>query len=357
MADIPRPSKNAKVGSNLKAHKKLVAADQYLIEERLKPFRRAQKQYIKHRREILTRPLLRSAADLLRANSDAYCIEFMKAKGNGSAIADTRRRVRRAIDRSLRDIPGFDQFETLRQQYSRDYGGLVATQLGATLVAPLDFALGDIVLTSVDTQIFKPTYELFDVATIDFFALIRRNDTFAEPRSGIVVNDLEFRHNEDEAHPLYSPFRFADSWTSVGVNYQVPKTGFLSGSAVIENLFNKFVFSATDNFGFSHSYLDIVQNLFIIVLRAGEPTVYERTVYHNRLVARGDDLSFAEFPIPSQTAFTVKFNHRDAFRKGESIQIMAGSRVYIQSDTDDMDAFANPLVVWQVKKISIHIDA
>jgi hypothetical protein len=358
MADIPRPTKHSKVGSNLKAHKKLVAAAEDRIGDRLRPFRRTQKQYMKHRREILTRPLIRTAAELFRAHSDAYNIEFMKAKGNGRAIAAARRRVRRSIDRSLRQrIPDFDRFETLRRQYSRDYRRLVATQLGATHVAPLDFELGDVVLTSLDIQRFTPPYELFDVFAIDFnlTALIRRDDSFAEPRPGIVANDLEFRHNEDEANPLYNPTRSAQSWSSVGINYQAPKTGFLSGSAVIQNMFNKYVFSATDNFGLSHSYLDIVQNLFIIIFRAGEPTVYERTVYHNGLVAHGDDLSFTESPIENETPFTVKFNHRDALHKDESIQIMAGSRIYIQSDTDDMDSFAKVLAVWQVKKIAVRI--
>jgi hypothetical protein len=133
MADFPRPTKYSKVGSNLKAHKALAAFDDALVERRIKPFLRAERKFQRQRREILTKPVVRNAAEVFRQHRDAYDRAFLKANGNGVEIVKSRRRARAAIDRALRvTIPRFAKYEALRQQYALDYRGLVAITCSRT---------------------------------------------------------------------------------------------------------------------------------------------------------------------------------------------------------------------------------
>ena len=88
---------------------------------------------------------------------------------------------------------------------------------------------------------------------------------------------------------------------------------------MIQNLFAKFLLSAADNFGASHAFLDVDHTIFITIIRSGEITRFEQTVFANGLVSHGSDLSLTFAPILDSTAFTVSFTTRDAFLKGEQI--------------------------------------
>jgi hypothetical protein len=65
------------------------------------------------------------------------------------------------------------------------------------------------------------------------------------------------------------------------------------------------------------------------------------------------NLSFTIVPILDSAPFTISFKHKDAFLKGEQIQILAGEAVETRTKVDDMDACINAVAVWQVKRISI----
>ena len=115
MADLPRQTKHSKVGSNVKAHKALHAADETRIEGRLKPFRRAEREFLRDRRALLTKPVVKQAAAIFQEHSDAYTKAFLKANGDGVAIGNARRRARRSIDRALlARIPKYRQYDALR---------------------------------------------------------------------------------------------------------------------------------------------------------------------------------------------------------------------------------------------------
>jgi hypothetical protein len=143
----------------------------------------------------------------------------------------------------------------------------------------------------------------------------------------------------------------------VGINFRVPQTGFLSGSAVIQNLAATFVLAVTDNFGWSSATLDVDHTILVTIVRSGEAQQFEQNVYSNGLVSHGSDLSFSLSPILDSTPFTVTFRGRDAFLKGEQIQILVGQAVEVGIDLNDMDSFVSALTVWQVKNLSIGIGA
>lgn len=357
MADFPQRTKHSKVGSNLKARKRLAAADAALLESRLKPFRAAERQLQRQQRVILTRPVLRNAAEIVRQHVDLYNQAFVKARGSGVKIQKARQRARASIDRALRaSTPRFAEYEALLRQHGRDHQRLVATHLLTPQGAALDLALGDILLPGgVAFQLFRPTYELFDVTPVE--PPSPDNNSFAEPRSGIVVTDIQVHHTFPGVPGVdpfvFNPRRKGEFRSSVGINFRVPQTGFLTGVAVIQNLFNKFVFTAEDRFGFSSADLDAVHTIFVTIIRSGEIRRFETIVFANGLVARGDDLSFSTSPIQNSTPFRISFTTQETFVKGEQIQILAGAALFIQTIVNHMDGFIRGLTVWQVKSLSI----
>ena len=91
-------------------------------------------------------------------------------------------------------------------------------------------------------------------------------------------------------------------------------------------------------------------------MRSGEVTRFSRFLANNGLVSLGGtELSHAELPIPSFTPITFGFTTKDAFLKGERIQIFAGSSIYLGSDLDDMNSFGEATLTWQLLNISVRV--
>ena len=66
---------------------------------------------------------------------------------------------------------------------------------------------------------------------------------------------------------------------------------------------------------------------------AGEATRFTKVLAANGLQSLGGaELSHSESPIPSFTPITLGFTTKDAFLKGERLQIFAGSMSYVGSD-------------------------
>ena len=67
----------------------------------------------------------------------------------------------------------------------------------------------------------------------------------------------------------------------------------------------------------------------------------------------GSEFTVSGSPIPTSTPFTISFATRDAFLKGEQIQILGGAAVYIQSRVDDMEGFATAVTMWQLETLAV----
>lgn len=360
MSNSPRATRTSRVGSNLKAHKKLAAAWAARFAKRLEPLDRAERQFHRQQREILTRPVLQNATAIFRQHQDALTRAFVKADGSGIKIQHARRQTRRSINDALRaSIPRFGELEALQRRSARDFQDLVTTHLPPPRGTAPDFELGEIRPPGgVAFQHFSPPYQLFEVIPV---APPRPDNTsFAQPITGVVATDVQFRHNEFSLDFLpsvpFNPARSGDFRSSVGVNFRVPQTGFLTIVAEMQNQFNQFVFSVTDNFGFSSANLDAVHTIFINVIRSGESTPFERTLFTGGLVGRGqEDFSFSTSPIQPATPFTLSVAPRDAFLKGEQIQVLAGAAVSLRIKVDDMNGFISAVTLWEVTKLSIGV--
>jgi hypothetical protein len=367
MADLLRPTKHSKVGSNLKAkaHKALVAADAALQERRNKPFLLAERKFLRDRRAILTKPVVKPAVAIFQENSDAYAKAFLRANGDGVAISNAQRRARRSIDRALRErIRGYRKYETLRQSYANQYRALVEARRATSTIGGLQIVPGDLALPDITFQVFRPPFALFDVvpprangSAVPPSSSGDADNSFAQPGSGIVVTNVQF-HTEDTLgffEEGFNPTRHGLFHSAVGIDFQVSKTGFLFGSALIQNLFNKFTMSVQDKRGFSSANVHMDHTIFVRIIRSGEVTPFERLVFSNGIQSFGSELSFSTSPIQNSTTFRLNFETRDAFLKGERIQILVGASLATQTHLDDMKSFMAALTMWQVKRLSIAI--
>jgi hypothetical protein len=186
--------------------------------------------------------------------------------------------------------------------------------------------------------------------------MITHNGSFVEPQNGILFNDIRFRHSEDSWFVSYNPRAEAGTRVAAGVNYRVPATGYLKGGIVLRNLYNHFSYAVTDNLGISHAYLTVSQSIFIDIVRSGEVTRFSKVMANNGLQSLGGtELSHAESPIPTFTPITFGFTTRDAFLKGENIQIFAGSEIYLGSDLDDMNSFGEATLTWQLLSFFLRV--
>jgi hypothetical protein len=350
------PAKQQKVGSNLKAHKALVAANQALVKRRDEPLRRAERKFLRARAALL-RPIVKPAKIIFGEAKSASLQAFLRAGGDGAAIVNARRRARRAIDRALRErVTGYHEYEALQRSYVDESRALLAARRDASHVGGPGLSIGDApLLPDLAPQLFRPPFALFHTEPADSVA-----KSFAVPHSGLVgINDrFQFRGSDDSIIGVsFNPGIEGTYHALVGGTFTVPRTGFLFGAAVMQNLANDFTMSVTDEFGFSYGNVGIDHSIAVRIVRSGEITAFDRLVYSNGIRSFGHDFSFFESPIPRSTPFTLNFESQDAFLKGERIQILAGASLTMEAQINDMKAVMAAFTVWQVKSLSIGIRA
>jgi hypothetical protein len=353
-ARIPPKTKSSKTDSNRRHAKLLLEKERRAIRARNKPYRKARAAFMRARKAALTPEAIKNAKPLLDSRRREFAQAALPLDGDADAVADAKAQTRKSLDRALsRAIPAYKRYRTARDVYLKKLSVLSGKAAAVPRPERLVADIGDNVFTDdPDAQSFGPPYELYDVSTLDLGYpgdMITHNGSFVEPQNGILFNDIRFRHSEDSWFVSYNPR--AEAWTRVaaGVNYRVPATGYLKGGIVLRNLYNHFSYAVTDNFGFSHAYLTVSQSIFIDIVRSGEVTRFSKVMANNGLESLGGtELSHAESPIPTFTPITFGFTTRDAFLKGENIQIFAGSEIYLGSDLDDMNSFGEATLAWQL---------
>ena len=355
-AQIPRKTSSAKTGSNRRNAKAQLEKERLAIEARAKPYRKARGAFVRERKVVLTREAIKAARPILEKARRKFALASLRLNGDVDAILKSRKAARRAIDRALlAAIPGYRHYEAARNTYLQTRGTLFAKE---SAVRPHDGIVADIgdavISADVDYQVHRPPFAVHDVSTIDAVELLTLNESFADPQNGILFNNIKFSHNEDNWGG-YNPTRVVHQSVSVGINFEVPATGFLRVGAVMRNLFNHFAYSVSDNFGFSHADLIVEHEIAIDIVRSGETTSFPQRMMRNGLISHGSDLSGSESPIQNFVPITLAIKTKDAFLKGERIQILATSRVKVSSDIDDMNGHAGVVLTWQVLNISVGV--
>jgi hypothetical protein len=357
MSRFPQRTSLSKVGSNLVDSKSLIEQRTRELDARHSVYRKAHSEYIRQRESILTKKVVKKSITVFQKNKRAFDRSFLKTNGDVDTIAKTKAETRKSINRALlNSVPEYKQYRALEKAYSRKCVVLRATE-ARSIKHKLGINLGDKVITgNVDYQEFTPTYPLYELDTWDPQNSITYNESFVEQTGGSLVHDIKFNHREDNWTLAGIPTPAANH-CSLGINYQVPRTGFLRCSAIVQNVYNKITYSVSDLFGFSHGDLSFSLSLFIDIIRrpGEEPARFRREMLHGGLVSHGDSMSFWTSEIQNSTPYTISFTSPDAFQLGESIQILAGSTLWIASVLDDMESDVIAVVWWQLKKMLVGI--
>ena len=203
---------------------------------------------------------------------------------------------------------------------------------------------------------FTPPFEFGDVSKSEMQPLIKVDQSFVDPETGILVHDLRFRHNDDGWFNWGGdPFGWSEQHCRIGVNFRVPETGFVDFNVVIQNLYNKISYSVSDNFGFSDATLQIFHSLIVRVVRVGSGQRFgtETEMVTAGIVSFGEEYSFSTSQIQNSTPFTLSFRNEDAYLKGEQLRVEVVSRIYIRSSVNDMQTHVDAVIAWQLKKILV----
>jgi len=354
MAHIPERARTAKTGSNVKAHDRMVAADNRIRERRGKALRRLRRQMARERKAFLTKRVRAAIDTIAAASRSGFNRAFIAARGDAAAIARARRTVRVAADKVLaKAIPGLTAFRKAQLANARVYEQLLVEQRVAAFDDRVHVDFDLVASDHLDDQAFTAPYPLFDVTAHPVGGVILQEGTFADPRIGVVLNQMRV---DDDVHSSTFGFDIEPSVSSsaaVGIPYTVPRSGRITCSAVIQNIYNYVTFSLTDNFGVSDGQLNFHIRLFIRIVRGDQVIAFDRLIFENGLVALGGtDLHAVSFDdIDMSAPYTLSATTDEVFNAGETVQLLVGSRFEVDMDLNDMRARLNGTIGWQVKTI------
>jgi len=358
MSRYPTKDASAKTGSTLRGDWLLAQRRDALARDVELHQRLARERFVQTRK-LFSKDDLKRMSKIAADIADDWRHASVKVDGNSLRIAALKTAARRKLDRALsREAPGLTKARALRRAQLRDHAALSANSLANALDTHnrIDWG-GTLALT--DATEFSPPFTSFDVQTVDRDNLIVRNDSFANPQIGHLVNNFDYDQDEDTSFGagLWGLLmtRNAESWAACGVAFSVPRDGRLQISAVLRNFYNKLMYSVTDNWGFSSADVGISVELFVVVVR-GTKAIFMPTVLRTTgLVSHGSDLSFSESEIDDTTPFTITATTDERFDANESVLVLAGSKVGIGTRLDDMHCKVDAVLWWGLQKLTIGI--
>lgn len=360
MAINPNKSKQAKTEPNpgsaaLLAHrKKLVAANDAV-------YQRQAREYQRQFKKLFSKADLRTAAEITGRIRNEWQSSRLKAGSNSESRDAGKVLARRKINRLLAAaLPGFRQWQALKKAHLREHQKLAKVRLGEFSSENIHVEWGDILPTDyLAGQDFIAPFQVFDRETIDDSGLITNDQSFVAHDTGNMMNAIDFYHRDDPALIVdffgLSRALPASASVSCGINFTMPSTGRLQISAVLQNFYSEVLYSLRDNFGFSYGTLDIRLKLFIATARGGDVVYMPTEVDFADRTSGGDDIYGAMSGLDGSIPYTVYATTEEPLAASESVQILAGSEVHIESEVNDMASHVNAVVRWQLKKITVAV--
>jgi hypothetical protein len=356
MSNYPIKDRSARTGSNLRGGSLLAQRQAELARERQLHERLARERFA-DTRKLFSKQELKRMSNVAAAIGREWRQASVKVDGDSSRIAALKSAARRKLDRAWgREVPKLAKARTLRRAQMREHRKISADVIAYQLKPRHHIEWGDIAPFTNGTD-FLPPFASFDVQTVDRDSLIVRNDSFANPQTGHLVNNFDYDQDE---HTSFGAglwgilvIRGASNWAACGVTYTVPQDGRLQVSAVLRNFYNKLMYSVTDNWGFSSADVGISVELFVVVVR-GTKVIYMPTLVRNTWFASdGDDKSVTESEIDDAVPFTITASTEERFNANEQVLVLAGSNVYVGTKIDDMHCRADVVLWWGLQRLSI----
>lgn len=358
MALYPFKDADARTGSNVRGN---VLATHH--EARREAHRLRHDKLVRQERRalasLLTKAQLRTLAKIGAAVRADLREATIAARGDVAQIAAMRAAARRKLVRLLaREAPAVTQWRSQRRAQVRAHRSLLDADVALVGSGSDHFVWGDFVLDAdSSTQEFVPPFTTFDVQSLQWDDQVTRDESFAKPRIGHLVNNFDYDDDRDTS--LYAGAlgilipSFGTSRVSCGVGFTTPTAGHLSLAAVFRNVYYRAMLSVEDSFGFSSAVTSVsVQFVFTIV--RGTQVIEVPTSFRNvKLDSDGDDHSIVDTGIEDQVPFTASAFTQQRFDANESLLVMAGAEVSFYSMLDDMHCRGNALAWWELDKLRL----
>ena len=359
MPKYPRKDKRARTGSNIRsqpllAHRRKELAREGELHEQL-----ARKHHGQSRK-LFSKADLRLAAKITNQVTSEWRQASVKLGGDSARLDALKLSARKKLQRLLgQRIGKYRESQAMRRAHLREHRKLTTTTLASIPAAASHLAWGDITTTLTAGQEFTPPFTVFDVQTIENGHFIVYNESFALPEIGHLVNNIVFDQNESTSFSdgLWGLLRIAvaENRASCGVAFTTPSAGRLRVNGVMQNFYNKVMFSVHDKFGFSSADVDIFLRLFVAVVRGTRVIFLPTVVSSTGLISHGSDLSYSVSDLDDSVPYTVTGVTSERFNANESVLVLAGSEVHIQAVLDDMHCKVNAVLWWQLKKLTIEV--
>jgi hypothetical protein len=358
---IPYPFKDAaaKSGSNipgnpLLAHRKKVLAARNEAHERLAREER------RRLAGLLTKRELGSLRKLAAAARNDMREAIIDCGGDVAAIAAARAAARRKLDRAFaREAPGYSRWRTVRRAALRAHGKLLDAQGAAAPGGRDHLAWGNVGVRPADPlRTFVPPFTTFDVQMINFGDEVIRDDSFARPQIGHLVNNFDYDDDQDTSIVAGAfgilPPNFATSRAMCGAGFTTPASGFLEMAGVFRNVYYRAMLSVEDSAGFSSAVTGISVGFCFTILRGNGDVIEASTTLRNaRLDSGGGDGSIVDTGIDDQTPITASVLMPLPLDANESVLVLAGAEVTIASMLDDMHCRGNALAWWMLSELRV----
>ena len=347
MSSYPRKDAEARTGSNVPGEP-LLAQNRAELGKAAKVHKKLGLERPRPSSKLLSKADRRVTASIASEVANEWRRASVEVEGDSARISALKIAARRKLDRRLaRELPNYTKARALQRAELREHHKASATAFTSMADSRAHVAWGDVGATLTDASDFVPPFTSFDVQS-DPNRFIVRDDSFAKPEIGHLVNNIDY-DQDDDTHAV------AANWAACGVAFTTPKDGRLEIAAVLRNFYNKVMFSVTDDFGFSSADMDISLQLFIVVVRGTKAIWLPTLLRHTGLVSHGSDLSFSESDIDDTRPFTITATTDERFNANESFLVLAGSKVLIDCDLDDMHGRIDAVLWWQLQKLSIGI--
>ena len=123
----------------------------------------------------------------------------------------------------------------------------------------------------------------------------------------------------------------------------------------MQNIYNRLVFSVTDNFGFSSAEVGITVGLFVAVVRGTSVEYLRKTLLSTGLTSDGSDASYTQSDLDDATPYSIPASTQTRYEANESVLVLAGSEVMLGTILDDMHCKMNALFWWKLEKLAIEM--
>jgi hypothetical protein len=354
---LPPRNNDARTGSTLESGPVLPAVHSGLRDSR-RVLEKLARDRSRQRAKLITGAQRRAA----RQQSEAARTAWQKASLLSGLDADRRAAAkstaRGQLERKIaRTIGRYRELRQIQRAYLRDTRRAAHELMkrGPRAGAYLDWGSIKWPLPVTEATTFTAPFPVHVLESFDIHDLLVADNSFALPDVGQLIQNFTFAHNES-SWLVTSNANFVDQLTSCGIEYTLPSAGRLQVSAEIENLANRLMCSITDNFGWSHSWLTMTADLFIGLVRPGQPMdYYPVRVLTSYLDSGGDDVSRSISDLDNDVPFGVGAVSTFPIPAGETVTVLAGAHVRIDSDTDDMDAHVQATFWWRLRTLTVGV--